>query len=123
MGDLDGDGDLDAFVAQRSAQANKVWLNDGSGNFSDSGQSLGNSDSQGVALGDVDGDGDLDAFVGELRGDANKVWLNDGSGSFHRQRPEPGQFMTAWRGAGRRGRRRRPGCLRRQLSIRPTRCG
>jgi len=36
LGDLDGDGDLDAWVANLS-QANRVWLNDGSGTFTDSG--------------------------------------------------------------------------------------
>ena len=42
LGDLDGDGDLVAFVVNgtSSGQPNKVWLNDGSGNFTDSGQSL-----------------------------------------------------------------------------------
>ncbi|MFC2017179.1 Ig-like domain-containing protein, partial [Chloroflexota bacterium] len=74
LGDVDGDGDLDAFVANIS-QANRVWLNDGSGNFSDSGQSLGSSTSHDVSLGDVDGDGDLDAFVANS-GQGNKVWLN-----------------------------------------------
>jgi hypothetical protein len=63
LGDVDGDGDLDAFVANANGQANKVWVNDGSGDFSDGYQGLGNSDSRAVALGDVDGDGDLDAFV------------------------------------------------------------
>jgi hypothetical protein len=62
LGDVDGDGDLDALVANYE-QANRVWLNNGSGTFSDSGQSLGSSKSVGAALGDVDGDGDLDAFV------------------------------------------------------------
>jgi len=81
LGDVDGDGDLDAFVANASYQANKVWLNDGNGTFNDSGQSLGSSSSYGVALGDVDGDGDLDAFVVNF-GSANKVWLNNGSGIF-----------------------------------------
>ena len=89
LGDVDSDGDLDAFVAngdEGGTQPNKVWLNDGTGNFSDSGQSLGSSISAGVALGDVDGDGDLDAFVsniGYYGGDpANKVWLNNGTGTF-----------------------------------------
>jgi hypothetical protein len=27
LGDVDGDGDLDAFVANYNGQANKVWLN------------------------------------------------------------------------------------------------
>ena len=49
LGDLDGDGDLDAFVANRY-QANKVWINDGSGTFNDSGQNLGSSRSLGVSL-------------------------------------------------------------------------
>jgi hypothetical protein len=83
---LDGDNDLDAFVANgdwyASGQANKVWLNDGNGNFSDSGQSLGGtSGSQDVALGDLDGDNDLDAFVANYVG-PNKIWLNDGNGNF-----------------------------------------
>ena len=37
LGDLDGDGDLDAFVANWP-QPNKIWLNDGNGTFTDSGQ-------------------------------------------------------------------------------------
>ncbi len=72
LGDVDGDGDLDAFVA--NCCGNKVWLNDGSGNFTVTGQSLGSSYS--ISLGDVDGDGHLDAFV--VNDWANKVWLNDG---------------------------------------------
>jgi hypothetical protein len=84
LGDVDGDGDLDAFVVNGyfGSQPNKVWLNDGSGTFSDSGQSLGNSLGRGIALGDVDGDGDLDAFVANEVSQADKVWLNDGKGVF-----------------------------------------
>ena len=85
LGDLDGDGDLDAFVANTSGEANKGWTNDGSGAFTDSGQSLGSALSKNVALGDLDGDGDLDAFVandGSPATKGNKVWTNDGSGTF-----------------------------------------
>jgi hypothetical protein len=85
LGDLDGDGDLDAFIANGAwwgaGEPNKVWLNDGDGNFTDSGQSLGSSGSFVVALGDVDGDGDLDALIVNHPG-TNKVWLNDGDGNF-----------------------------------------
>ena len=48
-------GSLDAFVANDNSQANRMWKNDGAGNFSDSGQALGSSGSFGVALGDLDG--------------------------------------------------------------------
>ncbi|NQU19676.1 MAG: VCBS repeat-containing protein [Candidatus Nealsonbacteria bacterium] len=78
LGDLDGDGDLDAFVVEvtlaGASAPNRVWLNDGQGTFSDSGQSLGNSYSYNVSLGDLDGDGDLDAFVAD--DGSNRVWIN-----------------------------------------------
>ena len=69
--------DLDAFVANYN-QANKVWLNNGSATLTDSGQSLGGSNSETVALGNLDGEGDLDVFVANNLNQANKVWLNDG---------------------------------------------
>ena len=80
LGDLDGDGDLDAFVTN-SGQADRIWLNGGAGNFTDSGQTLSSGPSSDVALGDVDGDGDLDALVGDTSG-GNSLWINNGSGVF-----------------------------------------
>ncbi|MFT5327613.1 MAG: hypothetical protein ACI8P0_005505 [Planctomycetaceae bacterium] len=59
LGDLDGDGDLDVFVAGGGTD-NRVLINDGFGGFQDSGQPAGLS-GRDVALGDLDGDGDLDA--------------------------------------------------------------
>ena len=81
LGDVDGDGDLDAFVSN-FGQGNQVWLNAGSGTFSQSSNSLGDSNSLGVSLGDVDGDGDLDAFVVNFNNQPDRVWLNAGSGTF-----------------------------------------
>ncbi|MCB0108033.1 MAG: VCBS repeat-containing protein [Caldilineaceae bacterium] len=83
MGDLDGDGDLDAFITRRNNRPDKILLNDGLGNFGENTQGLGNFDSWGAALGDLDGDGDLDAFVANgFDNEANRVWFNNGIGVF-----------------------------------------
>ncbi len=80
LGDVNGDGDLDMVVANQG-QANRVYSNDGTGNFSDSGQSLGGNDSYAVALGNLDGDGDLDMVVANWA-TGNRVYFNDGNGKF-----------------------------------------
>ena len=92
LGDVDGDGDLDAFLANgrnEDVVPNTVWLNDGTGRFHDSGQRLGTDlivDSHSVALGDFDADGDLDALVLNSRwlgpGRTGEVLKNDGQGRF-----------------------------------------
>ena len=104
LGDLDGDGDLDAFVANGDPlrardEPNEVWLNDGHGIFHTSGQDLGNALSQAVALGDLDGDADLDAFVANggpeiLEGQPDEVWMNDGSGMFINSGQQLGSFSS-----------------------------
>ncbi|MCH2145646.1 MAG: FG-GAP-like repeat-containing protein [Phycisphaerales bacterium] len=85
IGDVDADGDLDLVIAR--FRGNEVWLNDGVGNFSDTGQELGTYSSMSIALGDLDGDEDLDIWVanGPAPSDPdapNRVWLNDGNGTF-----------------------------------------
>lgn len=82
VGDLNNDGYLDLFMANKYDRPNEVWLNNGTGYFVDSGQRLGNENSEAVALGDLDNDGDLDAFVGNTGTQPNYVWLNLGNGVF-----------------------------------------
>jgi len=82
LGDLDGDGDLDALVAGKRRVA--LWLNDGQGKFTRAAQNLPFSERQGLTVGDFNGDGWLDIFVAEYD-HAARVWLNDGQGTFRTQ--------------------------------------
>ena len=52
------------MAEQNPPSGNKMFLNDGHGVFTDSGQSLGDSNTWNAALGDLSGDGDLDVFLG-----------------------------------------------------------
>lgn len=76
LGDVDGDTDLDAYIPRIFA-ADQLYLNDGTGLFTNSGQNLEADDSSGAGLADLDGDTDLDIFVAVQSG-ANTVWLNQG---------------------------------------------
>ncbi len=87
--DVDDDGDLDLIAAngmpdgESGGETNKVWLNDGTGSFTDTGQGFGPYDTSSIAVADLDGDGDPDFVTGrEGFSDSNVVWLNDGSGNF-----------------------------------------
>jgi len=73
FGDVDGDGDLDLYVAVLGGRAHRLYLNDGASfrevaaargaALSSTQPLLGSS----VTFGDYDGDGDLDLYVGEWR--------------------------------------------------------
>ena len=75
---MDGDGDLDALITNQAAP-NRIWLNDGTGIFSDGGSPIGaGQQHQSGILGDLDKDGDLDAFIasGLSTPTQNIVWFN-----------------------------------------------
>lgn len=64
VGDVDGDGDLDVFLAGTGKEDGgaAVWRNDGAGRFTAT-ETLADHCVAG-ALGDVDNDGDLDLWIG-----------------------------------------------------------
>ncbi|MCA9318003.1 MAG: VCBS repeat-containing protein, partial [Planctomycetes bacterium] len=101
FGDLDGDGDLDLYLARSNGNnPDEIWFNNGSGTFTNSGQTLGNVQSNQVKLGDLDGDGDLDAVIAVQSSTVgNQIWLNDGSGTF----TDSGQSLAVRSGALRFG--------------------
>ena len=88
VGDFDGNGALDLYVAYKSlAVQNELMLNDGAGNFNiASGGSA--TDKMVSATGstscDIDGDGDMDIIVTQYQGNPDThVHINDGTGHFH----------------------------------------
>ncbi|MFN2235264.1 MAG: FG-GAP-like repeat-containing protein [Anaerolineales bacterium] len=78
LGDLDGDGDLDAVVVNGIDHPQTAWLNDGLGNFTaqQDTPNFGAGYSSCAVLGDLDGDGDLDTIIGDSSSLDATVWLN-----------------------------------------------
>lgn len=84
LADLDGDGDLDAVVAngRHWSGQNYIFLNHGRGRFTEQRLlGLDRSTSYATEPADLDGDGDLDVAVGNDTA-TNEVLLNDGKGRF-----------------------------------------
>jgi hypothetical protein len=102
--DADNDGDLDLYVCSGGVETSKysanyldkLYLNDGTGNFTLSNQKLPTTaqyhSSSSVVVADIDNDNDLDLFVGE-RAIPNRygapgsgfLLINDGTGKFTEQ--------------------------------------
>ena len=90
LADLDGDGDLDAYLVQSgslypdgSPTGNRLYINRGDGFFDEAPDANGAADTgygMGVAAGDYDNDGDVDLYVTNVG--ANVLLRNDGRAGF-----------------------------------------
>ncbi len=83
LADFDSDNDLDAVLVRggSSGFTGKYFINDGTGQFMDSGQDLSYG-CEGVDAGDIDDDGDLDIIIAPFAGSVH-FWMNDGIGNFY----------------------------------------
>ncbi|HVZ50238.1 MAG TPA: FG-GAP-like repeat-containing protein [Gemmatimonadaceae bacterium] len=88
LGDVDGDGLTDVFLA-RTDGCSALYRNLGGWKFADITKSAGvgacDRHSSGAAFADVDGDGDLDLILLATTG-PNAIFLNDGKGHFTERR-------------------------------------
>lgn len=91
VGDIDSDGDLDLifangrdYISQGPALIQRVYVNDGMGNFSDESLNRLNFSgwARGVEMGDIDNDGDLDLIFSQDFDHLPRLFLNDGGGFF-----------------------------------------
>ncbi len=92
LGDVDGDGLVDIYLA-RTEGPNVLYKNLGGFRFADitadAGVAAPDRYSTGAVLADIDGDADLDLFVTALGG-PNALFINDGTGHFTERTSEAG---------------------------------
>jgi hypothetical protein len=103
--DMDGDGDLDAFLVQSGSlrdpdaqgSGSQLFRNEGGGRFTDISAGSG-ADTRGygagVAAGDYDNDGDVDLYVTKVG--SNALLRNEGDGRFVDKTAEAGVAAGGW---------------------------
>ncbi len=86
LADIDNDGDID--IISCSATTDGILLNDGKGNFTNTGKSLGGWGQASYAFGDINRDGYTDIYVAiphvpPMGGHTpDLIWLGDSTGNF-----------------------------------------
>lgn len=81
IADYDGDGDLDIVIVSEDDQVNELYLNDGTGTFTDESDRIPvTGTTNGLVVADLDGDGAPDLLLANNGQDA--ALINDGSGRF-----------------------------------------
>jgi hypothetical protein len=86
--DIDGDDDLDALISNENPFApgptqgaqNRLFLNDGTGRFSEAPLPPATDQTAAMLSGDIDGDGDLDIVV--VNRGQERILIGDGTGAF-----------------------------------------
>jgi hypothetical protein len=95
MGDFDGDGRLDLFVANAKS-GGALLHNGGAQRFSEATPASGLSTTGGssaAAVGDYNNDGFLDLFIAGTNGES-ALWLNRGNGTFTRDTRSSGALQS-----------------------------
>jgi hypothetical protein len=95
--DFDGDRDLDLVLVSEDDRTDQLFLNDGTGRFTDASARLATDDvSNALVVLDLDGDGAPDVLTGNIGTD--RVLMNDGSGRFRDETaerwPQDGESRT-----------------------------
>jgi hypothetical protein len=94
VGDLNGDGNIDAVIANRFGDTLVIMTGNGQGQFAVTDLVPTGSSPTSIALGDLDGDGDLDTVAVCERENRVDVALNNGFGNLMPRAPLPISFNS-----------------------------
>ena len=109
FGDFNNDGELDLYVGNEvvlkkgvpdGGLPSQLFMNDGDGSFTLSGEATNDRYCKGVAAGDYDGDGDLDIYVSNIGNfedlGVNRLYQNDGEAHFRDVASDLGVDDQVW---------------------------